>query len=128
MFFRSLFYERTILRHLEKVEQLPAEAQSEIAMRVGNWIELARPVSDALLERFAEVARQEQRLAVEHGAKSDIDPLWAAPAISEAWCNARLGLANGNLNRPSAVAIIAAVETFAKKKTSDSERAMTIQA
>jgi hypothetical protein len=96
MFFRSLFYERTILRHLEKVEQLPAEAQSEIARRVGNWIELARPVSDALLERFAEVARQEQRLAVEHGAKSDIDPLWAAPAISEAWCNARLGLANGN--------------------------------
>ena len=128
MFFRSLFYERTILRHLEKVEQLPAEAQSEIAMRVGNWIELARPVSDALLERFAEVARQEQHLAVEHGAKSDIDPLWAAPAISEAWCNARLGLANGNLNRHSAVAIIAAVETFAKKKTSDRERAMTIQA
>ena len=38
------------------------------------------------------------------------------------------GLANGNLNRHSAVAIIAAVETFAKKKTSDRERAMTIQA
>ena len=128
MLFRSLFYERTILRHLERVEQLPAEAQSEIAMRVCNWIELARPVSDALLERFAEVARQEQHLAVEHGAKSDIDPLWAAPAISEAWCNARLGLANGNLNRHSAVAIIAAVETFAKKKASDRERAMTIQA
>ena len=128
MFFRSLFYERTILRHLEKVEQLPAEAQSEIARRVGNWIELARPVSDALLERFAEVVRQEQQLAVEQGAKSEMDPLWAAPAISEAWCNARLGLANGNLNRHSAVAIIAAVETFAKKKASDRERAMTIQA
>jgi len=26
MFFRSLFYERTVLRHLERVEQLPAEA------------------------------------------------------------------------------------------------------
>jgi len=89
---------------------------------------MARPVSDALLERFAEVVRQEQQLAVEQGAKSEMDPLWAAPAISEAWCNARLGLANGNLNRHSAVAIIAAVETFAKKKASDRERAMTIQA
>ena len=128
MFFRSLFYERTILRHLEKVEQLPFEVQAEIAVRVGNLIEMARPVSDALLERFAEVVRQEQQLAVEQGAKSEMDPLWAGPAISEAWCNARLGLANGNLNRHSAVAIIAAVETFAKKKASDRERAMTIQA
>src|SRR4029450_11005195 len=102
MFFRSLFYERTILRHLERVEQLPSEVQAEIAMRVGNLIELARPVSDALLERFAQVVRQEQRLALEQGAKSDMDPLWAAPAISEAWCNARLGLANGNLTRHSA--------------------------
>ena len=128
MFFRSLFYERTILRHLEKVEQLPFEVQAEIAVRVGNLIEMARPVSHAQLERFAEVVRQEQQLAVEQGAKSEMDPLWAAPAISEAWCNARLGLANGNLNRHSAVAIIAAVETFAKKKASDRERAMTIQA
>jgi len=125
MFFRSLFYERTILRHLERVEQLPAEVQAEIAMRVGNLIELARAVSDALLKRFAEVVRQEQLIAVEQGAKSDIDPLWAAPAISEAWCNARLGLANGNLNRHSAVAIIAAVETFAKKKALDRERSVT---
>jgi hypothetical protein len=101
MLFRSLFYERTILRHLERVEQLPGEVQAEIAMRVGNLIELARPVSDALLERFAQVVRQEQLLAVEQGAKSDMDPLWAASAISEAWCNARLGLANGNLNRHS---------------------------
>jgi hypothetical protein len=107
--------------------ELPAEVQAEIAMRVGNLIELARPVSDALLERFAQVVRQEQLLAVERGANSDMDPLWAAPVISEAWCNARLGLANGNLNRHSAVAIIAAVETFAKKKASDRERTVTLQ-
>jgi len=91
-------------------------------MRVGNLIELARPVSDALLERFAEIARQEQLLAVKEGAKSDTDPLWAAPAISEAWCNARLGLTNGNLNRHSAVAIIAAVETFTSNRTADRQR------
>jgi hypothetical protein len=122
MFFRSLFYERTILRHLERVEQLPAEVQTEIAMRVGNLIELGSPVGDALLERFAEIARQEQLLAVKDGAKSDTDPQWAAPAISEAWCNARLGLAKGSLNRHSAVAIIAAVETFTKKKALDRQR------
>ena len=119
MFFRSLFYERTVLRHLERVERLPAEVQAQIAMRVGNLIEMAKPVGDALLERFAEIVRQEQLLAVKEGAKSDTDPLWAAPAISEAWCNAQLGLAKGNLDRHSAVAIIAAVESFAKKKASD---------
>jgi hypothetical protein len=67
MFFRSLFYERTILGHLERLEQLPPEVQAEIAMRVGNLIELARPVSDALLERFAQMVRQEQLLAAEQG-------------------------------------------------------------
>ena len=122
MFFRSLFYERTILAYLDRVEQLPAEVQTEIAMRVGSLVELARPVGDALLERFAEIARQEQFLAVKDGAKSDTDPQWAAPAISEAWCNARLGLAKGSLNRHSAVAIIAAVETFTQKKALDRQR------
>ena len=48
MFLRSLFYERTVLSHLERVRQLPPEAQAEIAMRVSNFIELARPVSDDL--------------------------------------------------------------------------------
>jgi hypothetical protein len=33
-----------------------------------------------------------------------------------------LGLANGNLNRHSAASIIAAVETFTKKKASDRHR------
>jgi hypothetical protein len=125
MFFRSLFYERTVLRHLERVEQLPAEVQTEIARRVGNWINLATPVSNALLERFAEIVRQEQLLAVQEGAKSDTDPLWAAPAISEAWCNARLGLAKGNLDRHSAASIIAAVETFTKRKASDRQHPRT---
>jgi hypothetical protein len=107
------------------VEQLPAEVQTEIARRVGNLINLATPVSNALLERFAEIVRQEQLLAVQEGAKSDTDPLWAAPAISEAWCNARLGLAKGNLDRHSAASIIAAVETFTKRKASDRQHPRT---
>ena len=33
MFLRSLFYERTVLMHLERVRKLPVEVQIEIAMR-----------------------------------------------------------------------------------------------
>jgi hypothetical protein len=124
MFLRSLFYERTVLTYLERVRQLPPEAQAEIAMRVSNFIELARPVSDNLLSRFAQVAREEQERAVEHGAKSNTDPLWAAPAISEAWCNARLGLATGNLNRHSAIQIITAIETFTVQQASKRQRSI----
>jgi hypothetical protein len=69
MFLRSLFYERTVLSYLERVRQLPPEAQAEVAMRISNFIELARPVSDDLLSRFAQVAREEQQRAVEQGGK-----------------------------------------------------------
>ena len=85
MFFRSLFYERTILGHLERVEQLPAEVQTEIAMRVRNLIELARPVGDALLERFAEIARQEQLLAVKDGAKSGLHQQSPRHGVTLGW-------------------------------------------
>jgi hypothetical protein len=122
MFFRSLFYERNVLMHLERVQQLPAEVQAEVAKRVGNFIEVARSVSDDLLERFAQAAREERQRAVELGAKSDMDPLWAAPAISEAWCKAKLGLAIGNLNANSAIEIIVAIEKFTAKKASDHRR------
>jgi hypothetical protein len=98
--------------------QLPPGAQAEIAMRTSNFIELARPVSDALLSRFVQVVREEQQQAVEQGAKSDTDPLWAAPSISEAWCSARLGLDTGNLDRHNAIQIITAIETFATQQAS----------
>jgi hypothetical protein len=124
MFFRSLLYERTVLSHLERVRKLSPEAQAEISMRVSNFIKLARPVSDALLSRFVQVAREEQQRAVEQGAKSDMDALWAAPAISEAWCNARLGLATGNLNRHSAIQIITAVEAFTTKGARERQRSL----
>ncbi|MFZ0708677.1 MAG: hypothetical protein WAM53_01425 [Terrimicrobiaceae bacterium] len=87
-------------------------------MRVSNFIEQARTVSDERLEPFAQVAREEQQRAVQLGAKSDLDPTWAAPAISEAWCKAKLGLATGNLNQHSAIEIIVAIETFMSKRAS----------
>jgi predicted RNA-binding Zn ribbon-like protein len=122
MFLRSFFYERDVLTHLERVRTLPAEVQAEIAMRVGNFIELARFADNDLMQRFAQVARAEQQRAVEVGVKSDIDPLRAAPAISEAWCNAKLGLATGSLNQHSAIEIIIGIETFTAKKASDHQR------
>ena len=60
MFFRSLFYERNVLMYLARVQQLPPEVQAQIAKRVGNFIELAKPVSDDLLPRFGEAAREEK--------------------------------------------------------------------
>ena len=49
MFLRSLFYERTVLMHLERVRKLAVEVQIEIAMRVNNFVELARSLNDELL-------------------------------------------------------------------------------
>jgi hypothetical protein len=70
------------------------------------------------------LAREAQQRAVEQGARSDTDPLWAAPAISEAWCNARLGVATGNLTRHSAIEIITAIETFTIKEASQRQRSV----
>jgi len=122
MFLRSLFYERTVLRHLERVRQLPVEVQADIAVRVTNFIEQAKTVSDERLEPFAQVAKEEQQRAVQLGAKSDMDSAWAAPAISEAWCKAKLGLATGSLNPHSAIEIILAIETFMSKGASNRQR------
>jgi hypothetical protein len=121
MFFRSFFYERDVLMHLDRVRKLPAEVQAEIAMRVSNFIGLARTADTQLLQRFIQVAQAEQQRAVQLGAKSDNDPLLTAPALSEAWCRASLGLATGNLDANSAVEIIVAIEKFTAKKTSGAQ-------
>ena len=119
MFFRSLFYERTVLSLLEKVQLLPLNVQAEIATRVRNYIDLARTASDeASLARFATDAAQEREKVIAQGAKSTLDQRWVAPALAEAWCVARLGLSNGSLNRHSAMAIIAAIDAFALKRAS----------
>ena len=42
----------------------------------------------------------------------------ASPELAVAWCNAMLGLGNGNLDRHSAIGIITAIESFASKRAS----------
>ena len=117
MFFRSLFWERTVLSLLEKVQQLPADVQTEIAKRVGSYIDIASTThEEGSLERFAAAAVEERQRVIAQGVKSPVDQRWAAPAFAEAWCVARLGLYNGSLSRNSAMAVIVAVETFALKR------------
>ena len=115
MFFPSFFYERTVLSHLERVQELPPNVQAEIASRVHNYIKLAKAAKgEEWLARLAAVAMEEQAKAIGQGVKSTMDPRWAAPALCEGWCRAMIGMSNGNLERPNAVAIIAAIEGFAK--------------
>ena len=119
MFVRSLFWERTVLSLLEKVHALPSNVQVEIADRVGGYIDIAGATGDeTTLERFAAAAVKEREQVIAEGVKSQLDQRWAAPALAEAWCVARLGLDNGRLSRHSALAVITAIESFAPHRTS----------
>jgi hypothetical protein len=117
--------EKMVLSHLEKVEQLPPEVQGDIAKRVGTYLSLAS-AADELLAALAAGAMQEQAKAIGQGAGSTMDPQWAGPALAEAWCYAKLSLSNGNLDQPSATAIITAIEGFVKKRASLSRSAMAL--
>src|SRR5262245_55799078 len=114
--FRSQFWERTVLSLLARVERLPSNLQNEITTRVGEYINLARTAQDdATLIRFMEAAAEERAKVVQR-AKSPANPLWTAAALAEAWCVSRLGLSNGHLNRYSAMSLITAIEDFASKR------------
>ena len=114
--FRSQYWERTVLSLLGKVERLPLNVQADIATRVGEYVNLARTAQDdATLIRFMEAAAEERTKVVQR-AKSPANPLWTASALAEAWCVSRLGLSNGNLNRYSAMSLMAAIEDFASKR------------
>ena len=71
MFFRSLFWERTVLSLLEKVQDLPPNVQAEIATRAGDFIKLASAASDeASLAKFAKAAVEERKQVIAQGATS----------------------------------------------------------
>jgi hypothetical protein len=113
----SFAYAESVLSHLEKVQELPAELQADIARRVDSYIKLAKAAKDeALLARLASSASEEQAKAVGQGATM-LDPRWAAPAIAEAWCYATISLSKGYLDRLHAEAIIGAIESFASRRS-----------
>jgi hypothetical protein len=68
----SFSYGESVLSHLEKVQELPAEVQAEIAGGVDNYIKFARTAKDnALLARIASMAMEEHAKAIGQGAKQD---------------------------------------------------------
>ncbi len=117
MFFRSLFWERTVLSLLEKVQKLPPNVQADIAKRVGDCIEIASAAHEAdSMKRLAAAAVEERGQVAAEGINSTLDQRWAAPAFVEAWCVAKLGLYNDSLSRHSAMAVVAAIEAFALER------------
>jgi hypothetical protein len=74
---------------------------------------------EASVAQVATAAGQERDKIIAQGAKSPLDHRWAALALAEAWCIAMLGLSNSSLDRHSAMAIIAAIDAFASKRTSE---------
>jgi hypothetical protein len=112
----SVSYAESVLSHLEKVQQLPVEVQVSIARRVESCIEIARAAkNEAVVANIASGAMQEQAKAIGHGT---MDPQWAAPAITEAWCYATMSLSKGYLDRLHAEAIIGAIEAFTSSRLS----------
>jgi hypothetical protein len=126
MFFRSLFWERTVPSLLEEVQALPLNVQADIAKRVSSFIEIASTTHEVgSLERFAAATVEERAQVIAQGVKSTLDQRWVAPAFAEAWCVARLGLYNRSLSRHSAMAVIGAIEAFALKRPTCLIRAPT---
>ena len=83
MFFRSLFWERTVLSLLEKVQELPLNVRADIVKRVGGYIAIASTTHEAgSLERFAAAAVEEQGKVIAQGIKSTLDQRWAASAFA----------------------------------------------
>ena len=117
----STSYAELVLSHLEKVQELPAEVQADIARRVDSYIKMARAAKDeALVARLASMAMEEQAKAIGQGANT-MDPRWAAPAIAEAWCYATISLSKGYLDRLHAEAIIGAIEAFTSSRLGRSQ-------
>jgi hypothetical protein len=112
----SFSYGESVLSHLEKVQELPAEVQADIAGRVNGYIKIAKAAKDeAIFERLASVAVDDQAKPIGQGA-TPMDSRWAAPAIAEAWCYAKISLSKGYLDRLHAEAIIGAIEAFTSRR------------
>ena len=112
----STSYAESVLSHLEKVQELPVEVQTDIARRVYIYIKMARDAKEeAIVAALASNAVEEQAKAIGQGGDT-MDPRWAAPAIAEAWCYATISLSKGYLDRLHAQAIIGAIEAFTSSR------------
>lgn len=112
----SVCFAESVLSHLEKVQQLPADVQLDIATRIEICIDVARAAkTEAIVANIGSSAMEEQAKAIGYGT---MDPNWAAPAIVEAWCYATMSLSKGYLDRQHAEAIIGSIEAFTSSRLS----------
>jgi hypothetical protein len=110
------------------VQQLPSHVQSDIATRVRGYIDIADAAGDEnTLQQFAAAAAKEREEAIGQGIKSAFNQQWAASALAEAWCVAKLGLYTDNVNRHSASAVITAIEAFAPKRLACTKSRIVMQ-
>ena len=117
----SISYAESVLSHLEKVQELPVDVQTNIARRVDSYIMIARAATnETILATLASTAREDQAKAIGQGGDT-MDPRWAAPAIAEAWCYATISLSKGYLVRLHAEAIIGAIESFTTSRLNRTE-------
>ena len=116
MFFRSLFWERTVLSLLEDLRALPSNVQADYAKRVSGYIERASTTEGVgALERFAAAAVEERTQVIAQGVKSKLDQRWVVPLLPRHGVGA-FRLYNGSLSRQSSMAVIDAIEAFALER------------
>ena len=86
----SISYGESVLSHLEKVQELSAEVQTDIAKRVGTYLTIARAAkSEAILQQIASSAAQEQAKAIGKGVHWQRGP-YNGPAMG--WTGTCRGL------------------------------------
>jgi hypothetical protein len=82
-------------------------------LRLTSAINLAGVASnEALLYDFLATAVQQRQAAIADGATSVSDARWAAAALSESWCGAKLAAAKRQISDAAANTITEAIEQF----------------
>jgi hypothetical protein len=110
----SFIFKRSALSDLKIIQGLSSPAQDQIAAEVATFINLANKFSNQeWLGRFLYAAQQDRYNALAAGATSVEDSQWAAAALSESWCTAKLGALNGRISAGTSKVIMEAIEKFA---------------
>jgi hypothetical protein len=109
---KSYLWRRSVLSDLRKVQQLQPVTQSGIAKQVVGFINSANAAGAMNLPMFFTAAQQQRHDAITTGPRTHHDPVWAAAALKEAWCAAKLGKQNKSLPAVTADAVVQEIEKF----------------
>jgi hypothetical protein len=109
---KSYLWKRSALSDLRKVQQLQPVTQSGIAKQVVGFINSANAGGAVNLPMFFTAAQQQRQDAIAGGLRTHHDPVWAAAALKEDWCAAKLGKQNKSLSAATADAVMQEIEKF----------------